>query len=888
MKLNIQKFAPEIATECIVSVVWPDGDTGYRQGLNVRHSNGLNIYIYDKDGTYKWVNLRDTNNYTQSVTEGVYDIDYVSMNDYYSAYDVDSWTIDSSFSSLVIKLKKKTFADKIRQDNTLSADSVDFSAVCPTPLSKIDATISANDATYPFAYDNSTKTYTSSNQNVGNSTPSISLKLNSNYDQVFLNYNVDSESAYYDYGQIYVNDSLIATKLGGSRVSGTVDLGAITTSDVIKVIYQKDGSADGGTDTFSFSLGVKDGVAQTDGFYSYTTNKGTVYYFRGAVSNNYVSFAGKYWRIIRINEDDSVTVVYEGTSTSGAGDSKDIATCSFNKDGYPYYSGIKYTEGQAKGNETDSTILEQLNTWYETNLANYSPSLHKNYIFNVDRALSSGDGLSNYSNTYYQGSYRATSYQPNINSVTDINDMFTCQFASVGNKALKYPIGLLSVDDLMYAGHVYNKDNTNTFLYTGQNYWTLTPANYLYKNEEASVFILNNNGSIEYQGVSVAADVRPVITLNPDILYDYGTGTSTSYYRLRSYTYENRGSINLGTDKLVTIGREEVPYRGSSPITPTGWTISREKENAVDPSKLYFIFPPDTSLIRKLKVNVTYDSTYFASVGDIEVHINTSSGEYTVLAEKEKDYIVDVELYRDGILEDYMGGYGITANFTTTSNLTDTMSTKVSSTLYVFGQCSEEVHQDKFWWTPSYANMQNVPISSGNSTGCIQGYWYEEGDDFALGILKDEPYSYLRLDLFFYIVNNSGSACLTGDTLIATPNGAIAINELKVGDIVYDVNNKETEIIKYYGHNTDKIYTLELENKNKVQCSYDHQFVTIDNTIITAQDCKEGALILCDNSLVKIVNIEISEGTITPVFEILTETGTYQLDNGIVCQSEKI
>ena len=60
---------------------------------------------------------------------------------------------------------------------------------------------------------------------------------------------------------------------------------------------------------------------------------GTSYYYRGNVTNNYVKFADKYWRIIRINGDGSVRVIYDGISAHANGESssdRQIGTSAFN------------------------------------------------------------------------------------------------------------------------------------------------------------------------------------------------------------------------------------------------------------------------------------------------------------------------------------------------------------------------------------------------------------------------------------------------------------------------------------------------------------------------------------------------------------------------------
>ena len=87
-------------------------------------------------------------------------------------------------------------------------------------------------------------------------------------------------------------------------------------------------------------------IATTDeGLYMVEDDEGESYYYRGAVKNNYVSFAGFIWRIIRRNGDGSIRLIYSGKSTSDTGDAVTIGTSVFN-DKYwdPTYVGYKYNE----------------------------------------------------------------------------------------------------------------------------------------------------------------------------------------------------------------------------------------------------------------------------------------------------------------------------------------------------------------------------------------------------------------------------------------------------------------------------------------------------------------------------------------------------------------
>ena len=95
--------------------------------------------------------------------------------------------------------------------------------------------------------------------------------------------------------------------------------------------------------------------SETDGLYMAEDDEGKSYYYRGAVRNNYVSFAGFIWRIIRRNGDGSVRMIYSGKSTSDTGDATMIGTSQFNNKYLdPTYVGYKYNENFSlhESNET--------------------------------------------------------------------------------------------------------------------------------------------------------------------------------------------------------------------------------------------------------------------------------------------------------------------------------------------------------------------------------------------------------------------------------------------------------------------------------------------------------------------------------------------------------
>ena len=87
-------------------------------------------------------------------------------------------------------------------------------------------------------------------------------------------------------------------------------------------------------------------TATTDeGLFMAEDDEGESYYYRGTVKNNYVSFAGFTWRIIRRNGDGSIRMIYSGKSTSDTGTAVTIGKSQFNSKYWdPAYVGYKYNE----------------------------------------------------------------------------------------------------------------------------------------------------------------------------------------------------------------------------------------------------------------------------------------------------------------------------------------------------------------------------------------------------------------------------------------------------------------------------------------------------------------------------------------------------------------
>ncbi len=269
-------------------------------------------------------------------------------------------------------------------------------------------------------------------------------------------------------------------------------------------------------------------VATTDeGVYATTDNLGTSYYFRGAVTNNYVQFAGYYWRIIRINGDGSIRIIYDGTSAHANGESssdRQTGTSAYNSSynasyyvGYTYQTGAQRPSTQNSG--TASTIKGVLDNWYSTNIANkgYDDKVVSTPGFCNDRNTRSGDSWVSSGTTLYYAPYERvyTTRQPSL-QCSNNNDLYTTK------------VGLITADEVMFAGGT-TSSNSSYYLYTGQYYWTMSPYHFR-STGYVSVFIVYSNGDLNYVSVTNTWGVRPVLNLSADITISGGNGTMNNPY----------------------------------------------------------------------------------------------------------------------------------------------------------------------------------------------------------------------------------------------------------------------------------------------------------------------------------------------------------------------
>ena len=321
-------------------------------------------------------------------------------------------------------------------------------------------------------------------------------------------------------------------------------------------------------------------VATTnEGMYSAQDDLGTSYYFRGAVDNNWLKY-GKYtkdmyncndgtisatdtgnsctkiasngddiyWRIIRINGDGSIRMIYSGvkapTESTKVIKTEDtslgVTVFNANTDRSEYV-GYMYTLGQQHGTSKSSDIKTYLDNWY----ANYT-DLNKtgtkitDQIYCNDRTASTSNVA--YSTTNYttltSWNSKGTTYYYGANGRVWNNPVspdYKCPVASdkfttttvKGNGKLSYPVGLITADEITFAGLPAGKTNNSFYLYTGDYYWAGSPCDF--DNGISSEFRVIGGGLLYFDYVNYIYGARGVVSLSSEANL-IGDGTYSNPY----------------------------------------------------------------------------------------------------------------------------------------------------------------------------------------------------------------------------------------------------------------------------------------------------------------------------------------------------------------------
>ncbi len=257
-------------------------------------------------------------------------------------------------------------------------------------------------------------------------------------------------------------------------------------------------------------------------------DKYPVYFFRGThqLKNNLL-YANFCWKIVRTTETGGARVVYNGAPVDGkctntTGSNTQIGNNAFNTSyNKKQYVGYMYgTDSNPYENVNDSDIKKYIDNWYKTNIKDkgFESSLDKKSIYCGDRTEYPDGSDTNYGDEKVNKDKGPTLKCP-------INDSYSVE---AGNRKLKYPVSLLSVDDVMLAG-VSKQNGDNYYLYTSNYYWLLSPSRW-FSIGVAYVINVHSASGLSKLAVMNAVGVRPAITIASSASLLSGDGSQNDPY----------------------------------------------------------------------------------------------------------------------------------------------------------------------------------------------------------------------------------------------------------------------------------------------------------------------------------------------------------------------
>ena len=341
----------------------------------------------------------------------------------------------------------------------------------------------------------------------------------------------------------------------GSITAGTM----VTTTNLSSVYYVVSATQD----SFKYKVLSSNKNITKSLLASTEDDYGTSYYFRGSVKNNYVEFANKCWRIVRVGGDGSVKLILHNDNPTGAANPCDAANNSdsaafarysgttyesaFNEnDDDNAYVGFKYgtpkssTYAATHANTNKSTILTNLEAWYDkNNLKDYekviADTVWCNDKTNVTDTTynpfrhSNVNGLGYGTNaTYYGATQRLVSPD---DSAGGTGPSLKCngELSKINSK-----VGLITADELAFAGYAAFLENPTTYLQenaTDSRWWSLSPIRFS-SGGSADVWLLYGSSGFFSNGyVNESYGVRPSISLKSTTNVT-GNGTSDKPYKV--------------------------------------------------------------------------------------------------------------------------------------------------------------------------------------------------------------------------------------------------------------------------------------------------------------------------------------------------------------------
>ena len=360
---------------------------------------------------------------------------------------------------------------------------------------------------------------------------------------------VENSLDLYNYYSLTLNDlkddDLLKTPVMDPRTDEVIDLSKkiIVTRDTDKslsICYEDKGCY---VPTLLTNEITKEGnvvTGTTEGIH-YDSNK-DVYYYMGSNPKNWIQFSGYYWRIIKINADGSIKLVFEGV--------KNDTTITENGT-----VGSYQYDSSNSNNYASSSIKSFLQSWYDSSIVDKNKAKVQSTEWCIGKITYDTNGTP---------------------KETFLNN--ECSSTSTSS-----PISLLSGSDYLYAsadtscltaykttGDYGNSCKNNNYLYkSGYNYWSITGD-----VTSSDVWEIKSSGSLGSPiASSNSSNVRPVINLIGSVIIDRGTGSFDNPYILKDI-------VNIDKEKptITMLGTSPVDLEVGDSYSDAGATASDNKD----------------------------------------------------------------------------------------------------------------------------------------------------------------------------------------------------------------------------------------------------------------------------------------------------------------------
>ena len=517
----------------------------------------------------------------------------------------------------------------------------------------------------------------------------------------------------------------------------------------------------------------------------HNTTDTTVYYYAGNTTNNWVKFAGYYWRIIRTNADGSIRMLYSGTSHDTTSGYINSTTYAFNTSyNSPKYVGYMYGENDdtlanARTNTNDSTIKAYIDNWYASNMTSYTKYLSTTAVYCNDRTEQTSGTYNIGSKFGYAPRARVnTNYAPTYDC-TETSDAFS---GSNTSAKLTYPIALMTVDEIMRAGGKDRTSLTSPYAWyylnsangsiTGDTVWQLlSPCDW--GGSYAFVFVVRGSsspGSLSNgYGVSYSGGVRPVISLKSDVLYKSGDGSAERPYEIQ----ETPDTIS-DVVKANAVNENGYRYEGSD---PNNYIQMQKSDGTTEMWRIIGLFPDGESgenVIRVRKVgyeSAAYDTNQTNHWPNTTLY-TTLSSTYTLVNYKNT---VNYKMY--------LGGSNNLYNYTS-ANLYDmermlnskgeagkTSSTSYNSATTYVGSVGLMYPSDYGYAVLASDCARTInPSNYSGTSACYTNNWLYQGSSDIQWLISPKP----SLVNIACIVNGSGYVLNFNSTAVVTNSGSFS------------------------------------------------------------------------------------------------------------------